>query len=105
MRVLREEGDLKTWLLFDYVIADELTHVGNGNKWLRELTSSEEELDAMDRSVREVLAAHGLRVKNKHPINVTDRLLSGFTQEEIDDLQRTWQRERDLARSTMATPG
>ncbi|NNH73689.1 DUF455 family protein [Nocardia uniformis] len=102
LRSLREEGDLKTMLIYDYIIADELTHVGNGNKWLRELTVSPERLSELDRDVRELLAAHGMRVKHNHPVNVTERAMSGFTEQEIEELQRIWEQERALAQSQLA---
>ncbi|MBF6126609.1 DUF455 family protein [Nocardia brasiliensis] len=102
LRSLREEGDLKTMLIYDYIIADELTHVGNGNKWLRELTESPERLSELDRDVRELLAAHGMRVKHNHPVNVTERALSGFTEQEIEELQRIWEQERAMAQSQLA---
>jgi uncharacterized ferritin-like protein (DUF455 family) len=104
LRILREEADLKTLLIYDYIIADELTHVGNGNKWLRELTETPERLSALDQRVRDLLAAHGMRVKNTHPINVPDRVLSGFTERDIEELQRSWERERALAQSQLAGP-
>ncbi|GAA3973652.1 hypothetical protein GCM10023085_65190 [Actinomadura viridis] len=101
-RVLREEGDYKTLMIFDYVVADEITHVGNGNRWLRRLIGSDEGLERLDREVRERLAAHGRPVDNQKAINVNDRELAGFTDREIAELQRTWERERALAQAQKA---
>ncbi|GAA4060691.1 DUF455 family protein [Actinomadura miaoliensis] len=100
-RVLREEGDFKTLMLFDYIVADEITHVGNGNRWLRALVGSDDELHRLEKDVRAMLADHDMAVAGKRP-NVGDRVLAGFTDQEIAELQRTWENERGLARSQMA---
>ncbi|MFG3225340.1 DUF455 family protein [Kitasatospora sp. NPDC048194] len=93
-RWLRSIGDDRTALIFDYINADEVTHVGNANRWLEELLGSAEAVRRLDEHVRELLADGGMGVRHVIPINAEDRALSGFSPEEIGELQRAWQRER-----------
>lgn len=93
-RWANKNGDTKTAFLFDYINADEITHVGNGNRWLAELIGHDQAaLADLDAGVRQLLASHHRPVVHAIPINATDRALAGFGPEEILDLQRQWVRE------------
>lgn len=93
-RWMKDHGDERTALLFDYINADEVTHVGNGNKWLHELLGSDSAVVELDERVRDRLSRSGWPIRHGAPINVDDRRLSGFTAEELESLQREWERER-----------
>lgn len=97
VRQLRERGDETTAFLFDYIIADEITHVGNGNHWLRELLGSDAALAELEETVRDRLAAHGMPVRHKYPINRTDRRLAGFTTTEVTHLEGRWREQQHPA--------
>lgn len=93
-RWLRKIGDTRTATIFDYINADEVTHVGNANHWLEELLGGTDEVRALDARVRNLLAEHDMPVRHVIPINAEDRTLSGFSAEEIAELQEEWARER-----------
>jgi uncharacterized ferritin-like protein (DUF455 family) len=86
-RALKKMGDERTALLFDYINADEVTHVGNGNRWLRELLGSDEAVAALDAETRRLLAAANWPTASPMPLNVEDRILAGFTEAELAELR------------------
>ncbi|MGP3937363.1 DUF455 family protein [Nonomuraea sp. KM88] len=86
-RALKKMGDERTALLFDYINADEVTHVGNGNRWLRELLGSDEAVAALDAETRRLLAAANWPTVSPMPLNVEDRILAGFTEAELAELR------------------
>ncbi|MGW4796400.1 DUF455 family protein [Nonomuraea sp. NPDC004297] len=85
-RALKKIGDERTALLFDYINADEVTHVGNGNRWLRELLGSDDAVAALDAETRRLLAAADWPTTSPMALNVEDRLLAGFTEAELAEL-------------------
>lgn len=86
---LKLNGDGRSATIFDYVTADEVVHVRNGNRWLRELLN-DRSIEALEQELRDRLAQRQLGIKNKHPINVIDRSLGGFSEAEISELSRRW---------------
>ncbi|GAA1661393.1 hypothetical protein GCM10009744_63910 [Kribbella alba] len=72
---------------FDFINADEMTHVRNGNRWIEYLVGGPEQRAALDAKMRERLADHSWPVRHREPINTTDRSLAGFSQVEIEDIQ------------------
>ncbi|MFE2062802.1 DUF455 family protein [Streptomyces sp. NPDC059467] len=101
-RWLQQIGDTRTATIFDYINADEVTHVGNANHWLEELLGGADEVRELDARVRDLLAGHDMPVRHMIPINVEDRALSGFSAEEIAALQEEWARERAAAEQKAA---
>lgn len=93
-RRMKEIGDEKTALIFDYINADEVTHVRNGNQWLGELLDSRAELDELDQRVRRRLAENDMPISHPFPINAEDRRLAGFTEPELQSLHREWAAEQ-----------
>lgn len=90
-RVLEDAGDHVTARMMSYVIVDEITHVGFGNKWVRRLVGNDED------KIREL---HDLAMERRAqasdtvigppdlPFNRWACELAGFTEEEIDELER-----------------
>ncbi|MGH3622267.1 MAG: DUF455 family protein [Sciscionella sp.] len=81
-------SDLHAVQCFDFINADEMTHVRNGNRWIEYLTGGVEARTALDEKMRQRLAENDWRVKHNEPINVTDRSLAGFSRDEIADIRR-----------------
>ena len=85
----------------DYVLADEITHVRMGSRWLNELTRGDPERRRraieFQETIDERFNLGGSRRDGAHddvPISIAReaRRLAGFTDEEIDRLVRTTQR-------------
>jgi uncharacterized ferritin-like protein (DUF455 family) len=85
----------------DYVLADEITHVRMGSKWLNELTQGDPERRRraveFQESIDERFNLGGVRQDGRHEdvaisIAREARRLAGFTDEEIDRLIRSTQR-------------
>jgi uncharacterized ferritin-like protein (DUF455 family) len=82
----------------DYVLADEITHVRMGSKWMRKLTEGDPErlrrAQEFQDSVDDLFNARGARKaiddvsRDSQTITIAReaRLLAGFTEEEIDRL-------------------
>jgi uncharacterized ferritin-like protein (DUF455 family) len=88
-----EGGDPVLSLAEDWMLADEVTHVKMGSDWLRRLTERDPERRAraleFQRTVDKLFSFGGLRGESEeNPIQLarTFRRLSGFSEEEIDDL-------------------
>lgn len=94
-RQLKAAGEDHIAVVFEYITADEVTHVANGNRWLRHLLGSEEAVRAAEERVHRLLAGNGVGAAYKHPINEDVRLLSGFSPDELEWLR---QRREDPAR-------
>src|SRR5512145_395947 len=87
----------------DYVLADEITHVRMGSRWLNELTRGEPErrrraIEFQD-SIDERFNLGGQRQDGHHdevPISIARdaRRLAGFTDEEIERLVKSTQRSQ-----------
>jgi uncharacterized ferritin-like protein (DUF455 family) len=73
---------------FDFINADEMTHVRNGNRWIEYLAGGSAGRAALDAKMRERLADHSWPVRHREPINTTDRALAGFSQVEIADIRK-----------------
>ena len=87
----------------DYVLADEITHVRMGSRWLNELTRGEPERRRkaieFQETIDERFNLGGTRQDGQHdlvPISIAKeaRKLAGFTDEEIERLIRTTQRSQ-----------
>jgi uncharacterized ferritin-like protein (DUF455 family) len=85
----------------DFVLADEITHVRMGSKWLTRLTEGDPERRRraieFQESIDERFNLGGTRQDGAHdavPISIAHeaRQLGGFTTEEVERLIRTTQR-------------
>ncbi|MEU4090144.1 DUF455 family protein [Streptomyces aureus] len=85
---LKASGEEELALVFQYVTADEITHVANGNKWLRSLLGTDDAVDALEKKVMNRLIRHKEGRVYKHPINVENRRLAGFHEDEIESIRR-----------------
>ena len=99
IRIAQRNGDEVIERSVDYVLADEITHVRMGSKWMRKLTEGDPErlarAQAFQETVDEVFNFRGGR-RASEDIKVDDgmmltiareaRLLAGFTEEEIQRL-------------------
>lgn len=74
--------------IYTYITRDEITHVNFGNKWIRYLASSDEEV----KNIHQVAQAQRDKFKGTSPLvpfpfNRWACELSGFTNQEIDELE------------------
>lgn len=91
-----QAADLRTATIFDFITADEVTHVRCGNYWIRTLLNDQQErIDAQEGAVRSKVARAGLHVRMPRRPNLPLRRLAGFTDVE---LARMEQRTRSTAR-------
>jgi uncharacterized ferritin-like protein (DUF455 family) len=99
IRIAQRNGDTVIEQAVDYVLADEITHVRMGSKWMRKLTEGDPErlqrALAFQEMVDEVFNFRGGRraaedLKNDDGMLLTiakeARMLAGFTEEEIQRL-------------------
>jgi uncharacterized ferritin-like protein (DUF455 family) len=99
IRIAQRNGDEVIERSIDYVLADEITHVRMGSKWMRKLTEGDPErlarARAFQETVDEVFNFRGGRraaedIQNDDGMTLTiareARLLAGFTEEEIPHL-------------------
>jgi uncharacterized ferritin-like protein (DUF455 family) len=98
IRIAQKNGDEVIERAVDYVLADEITHVRMGSKWMRKLTEGDPErlrrAQEFQDSVDDLFNARGARKAiddvgdNSQTITIAReaRLLAGFTEEEIDRL-------------------
>jgi uncharacterized ferritin-like protein (DUF455 family) len=103
VHMARKIGDPVLERAVDFVLADEITHVRMGSKWLNELTRGDPERRqrAIDfqHTIDERFNLGGLRQEGEHeevPISIAleARRLAGFTDEEIQRLIKTTQRSQ-----------
>jgi uncharacterized ferritin-like protein (DUF455 family) len=99
IRIAQKNGDEVIERAVDYVLADEITHVRMGSKWLRKLTEGDPErlqraLEFQE-NIDEVFSFRGtrravedVRGNDENIITIAreSRLLAGFTEEEIERL-------------------
>jgi uncharacterized ferritin-like protein (DUF455 family) len=99
IRIAQKNGDEVIERAVDYVLADEITHVRMGSKWMRKLTEGDPDrlkrAQAFQDSVDEKFNFRGGRraredvpVGNENIVTIAReaRLLAGFTEEEIERL-------------------
>jgi uncharacterized ferritin-like protein (DUF455 family) len=99
IRIAQKNGDDVIERAVDYVLADEITHVRMGSKWMRKLTEGDPErlarAQAFQEMVDEVFNFRGGRRAREDVVNDDGmmltiareaRLLAGFTEEEIQRL-------------------
>ena len=99
IRIAQRNGDTVIEQAVDYVLADEITHVRMGSKWMRKLTEGDPErlqrALAFQEMVDEVFnfrggrrAAEDLKVDDGMLLTIAKeaRMLAGFTEEEIQRL-------------------
>jgi len=117
IRLAQKMGDPVIERSVDYVLADEITHVRMGSKWMRKLTEGDPERlkkaqefqDSIDtlfsfgggRPSREEVPQVKQRVAGKEfefdartPLARESRLLAGFTEEELDRLTKAASRSK-----------
>jgi uncharacterized ferritin-like protein (DUF455 family) len=101
IHIARKIGDPVLERAVDFVLADEITHVRMGSKWLNELTKGDPERRQRAIEFQEALDDRfnlgGSRQDGGHeavPISIAAeaRKLAGFTDEEIDRLVKATQR-------------
>ncbi|NKZ04343.1 DUF455 family protein [Actinomadura latina] len=85
---LKEDGEEELASAFQYVTADEIVHVANGNKWLRYLLGNDEAVAKLENKIKDRLKACRSVEVYKHPISVENRQLAGFTLVEIENIQQ-----------------
>lgn len=84
------KGDERTARIFEYINADEVNHVRNGNKWIRHLLSHDEAaISELERKACEKLVAIGCRRPPLRPW-VQGRRLADFTEQDIRVAVTTW---------------
>src|SRR5579871_576357 len=98
IRIAQKNGDEIIERAVDYVLADEITHVRMGSKWMRKLTEGDPErlrrAQEFQDSVDDLFNARGAReaiddvAADSQTITIAReaRLLAGFSEEEIDRL-------------------
>ena len=99
IRIAQRNGDKVIEQAVDYVLADEITHVRMGSKWMRKLTEGDPErlqrALAFQEMVDEVFnfrggrrAAEDLKIDDGMLLTIAKeaRMLAGFTEEEIQRL-------------------
>lgn len=99
IRIAQRNGDEVIERSIDYVLADEITHVRMGSKWMRKLTEGDPDrlarAQAFQDTVDEVFnfrggrrVAEDLKVDDGMTLTIAReaRLLAGFTEEEIQRL-------------------
>jgi len=103
IRMGRKMGDPIIERAVDYVLADEITHVRMGSKWLTKLTEGDPERRRraveFQESIDERFNLGGVRREGDHDVVsisiATDvRRMAGFTDEEIERLIKTTQRSQ-----------
>jgi uncharacterized ferritin-like protein (DUF455 family) len=103
VHIARKIGDPILEQAVDFVLADEITHVRMGSKWLNELTRGDPERRQraieFQTTIDERFNLGGLRREGGHedvPISIAleARRLAGFTDEEIERLLKTTQRSQ-----------
>jgi len=103
VHIARKIGDPILERAVDFVLADEITHVRMGSRWLNELTRDDPERRRraieFQETIDERFNLGGTRQLGEHdavPISIaTDaRRLAGFTDEEIDRLIKSTQRSQ-----------
>jgi len=101
VHIARKIGDPIIERAVDYVLADEITHVRMGSKWLNELTKGDPDRRRraveFQESIDERFNLGGVRLDGHHEdvtisIAREARRLAGFTDEEIERLVRSTQR-------------
>ncbi|MBI2544043.1 MAG: DUF455 family protein [Candidatus Rokubacteria bacterium] len=101
VHIARKIGDPILEHAVDFVLADEITHVRMGSKWLNALTEGDPERRKraieFQESIDERFNLGGMRREGEHedvPISIATeaRRLAGFTEEEIARLIKTTQR-------------
>jgi uncharacterized ferritin-like protein (DUF455 family) len=103
IHIARKTGDPVLERAVDFVLADEITHVRMGSKWLTKLTEGDPErrrkaIEFQD-TIDERFNLGGTRRMGAHdevPISIATeaRQLGGFTDEEIERLIKTTQRSQ-----------
>jgi uncharacterized ferritin-like protein (DUF455 family) len=103
IHIAKKIGDPVLERAVDYVLADEITHVRMGSRWLNELTQGDPErrrraVEFQD-SIDERFNLGGQRRDGQHeavPISIAKdaRRLAGFTDEEIERLVKSTQRSQ-----------
>lgn len=82
----REVGDDKLRQAIDFVLADEITHVRFGSEWSREFTRDDPDrarrAKAFQAETEEAFSFGGRQLARE------DRLEAGFTEEELDEIER-----------------
>jgi len=101
VHIARRMGDPILERAVDFVLADEITHVRMGSKWLTRLTEGDPERRRraieFQENIDERFNLGGIRQHGDHesvPISIATeaRQLGGFTEEEIERLIKTTQR-------------
>lgn len=101
VHIARKTGDPIIERAVDFVLADEITHVRMGSKWLNELTKDDPERRRraveFQEAIDERFNLAGIRRDGQHEealisIAKEARRLAGFTDEEIERLVRSTQR-------------
>jgi len=82
------DDDMEAAQCFDFINADEMTHVRNGNRWISHLAGGDDNRAELDERMRARLAGHSWPVRHSEPINIADRYLAEFTPGEILSIKK-----------------
>src|SRR3990170_3496293 len=103
VHIARRIGDPLLERAVEFVLADEITHVRMGSKWLTRLTEGDPERRRraieFQETIDERFNLGGMRREGEHeavPVSIATeaRKLAGFTDEEIERLIKTTQRSQ-----------
>ncbi len=86
-RQLVQARDEQTAAIFDFILADEVTHVAIANRWVPQLLPIGQDLEELEKRLQRRLEEHGCGVKVGLPVNVSDRLLAGYTDADLRRLE------------------
>ena len=88
---LRDAGDLVTARALEYVLVDEIAHVGYGNKWVHYIAGTDEATNQVYARALAQRASFGQTVNGGPDLPFNRRACerSGFTPAEIEELERT----------------
>lgn len=87
--VLAEKGDHETSRIIEFVSRDEMTHVGFGNKWIRQFCKAPGEVELIHNKAVSIRKKQNNNVDALHPFPINEWAceLSGFTKEETKKLK------------------
>lgn len=92
--VLAEKGDHETSRIIEFVSRDEMTHVGFGNKWIRQFCADAAEVEHVHGKAVAIRKKQNNNVDAPHPFPINEWAceLAGFTKEEIRMLKTEFEK-------------
>lgn len=87
---LSQRGDPQTARIYEFIAQDEIAHVALGNKWIRRLVSSEEDIQALTRQARLLRTGQVEPGLPLFPFQSAACRRGGFTEAEAEALKSTF---------------